>query len=385
MKKAVHFGAGNIGRGFIGLLLEQSGYHVVFADVNETLVSTIQKEKSYRVFVKDSTCETIEVKNIDALDSRSDALVRQFQDAEIVTTSVGFSILPYLAPAIASGIKLRKEANVQAPLNFFACENGLHGTEHLKQAILPLLTPEEQQYLEMYCGFPNCTVDRIVPPVRSERMLDVVVERFCEWKADRTVIKGALPEITGLIFTDKLQAYVERKLLTLNAGHAIAAYLGAIKGHKTILHSIQDPKIFPIVRGAMQESGAALVVRHQFDSQDHAQYIEQIIERFKNPYLEDECLRVGREPYRKLSYGDRLILPLRMTEELGLPNRNLLLGVSAGFHYYDEQEKQSVEMRSIIHRDGLRFAIQSLTGLSGNDPLVEKIVVAYNQVIENLF
>lgn len=385
MKTAIHFGAGNIGRGFIGLLLEQSGYHVVFADVNESLIGAIRKDKAYTVFIKDSVCESVHVSNIDAFHSNSDELATQFIDAEVVTTSVGFTVLPYLAPAIVKGIRLRMASKISKPLNFFACENGIKGTEFLKEAVEKLLQPSEIEYINQYCGFANCTVDRIVPPVKSENPLDVVVERFCEWKADSTAVKGELPAIQGLIFTDKLQAYVERKLLTLNSGHAIIAYLGAIKGHKTILESIGDEKIMPIVRGAMLENGAALVRKHQFNPEDHAAYIEQILKRFQNPYLEDECLRVGREPFRKLSYGDRLILPLRMTEEYGLPNDNLLIGVGAAFHYNDAQEKQSLEMQARIQTEGLQVTISKITGLEASDPLVEKIFVAYNEVIEKLF
>jgi mannitol-1-phosphate 5-dehydrogenase len=358
---------------------------VIFADVNETLIGAIQQDKSYTVFIKDSECESIPVGNISAYHSNSEQLTKEFLNAEVVTTSVGFSVLPYLAPAIVKGLRLRIAEKIAKPLNFFACENGIKGTEFLEEAVLKLLEPQEIEYVKEYCGFANCTVDRIVPPVRSENPLDVVVERFCEWKADSTAVKGDLPKIQGLIFTDKLQAYVERKLLTLNAGHAITAYLGAIKGHKTILDSIQDVKIFPIVKGAMQESGAALIRKHHFNSEDHAAYIEQILKRFQNPYLQDECIRVGREPYRKLSGGDRLILPLKMTEAYGLPNAHLLIGVSAAFHYYDAQEKQSVEMQASIKKEGLRFTICKITGLEGNDLLVEKIVLAYNEVIESLF
>lgn len=43
---ALHFGAGNIGRGFIGALLHHSGYHVVFADVNDTMVSLLNEKRN---------------------------------------------------------------------------------------------------------------------------------------------------------------------------------------------------------------------------------------------------------------------------------------------------------------------------------------------------
>jgi mannitol-1-phosphate/altronate dehydrogenase len=42
---AVHFGAGNIGRGFVGLILHRAGYQVVFADV----VDALNRTPTYRV------------------------------------------------------------------------------------------------------------------------------------------------------------------------------------------------------------------------------------------------------------------------------------------------------------------------------------------------
>ena len=47
--KAVHFGAGNIGRGFVGLLLHEAGYEVVFADVAEDLITQLAAADSYQV------------------------------------------------------------------------------------------------------------------------------------------------------------------------------------------------------------------------------------------------------------------------------------------------------------------------------------------------
>jgi len=57
MKKAIQFGAGNIGRGFIGLVLEQAGYHVVFADINQQMIDRLNTDKEYVVHVIDENTD----------------------------------------------------------------------------------------------------------------------------------------------------------------------------------------------------------------------------------------------------------------------------------------------------------------------------------------
>lgn len=310
MKKAIQFGAGNIGRGFIGAVLEQAGYHVVFADVNEQVVARINSDRAYTVQIMDTVCEQMRITDISAMDSRSPELAAQIAGAELVTTAVGLTVLPRIAGAIAAGIAARRDAGVTEPLNVIACENGVRATTQLREAVLKHLDEAQRDWCEQYVGFPDCSVDRIVPPVKSENPIDVVVERFFEWNVERAAFKGAVPEIPGMNPADNLIAYIERKLFTLNTGHAITAYLGRMKGYMTICQSISDEHIHTIVKAAMRESGRGLVALYGFDRDAHFAYIDKIIGRFRNPYLCDDVTRVGREPLRKLSAGDRLVRPI---------------------------------------------------------------------------
>ena len=255
MKKAIQFGAGNIGRGFIGAVLEQAGYHVVFADVNEQVVARINSDRAYTVQIMDTVCEQMRITDISAMDSRSPELAAQIAGAELVTTAVGLTVLPRIAGAIAAGIAARRDAGVTEPLNVIACENGVRATTQLREAVLKHLDEAQRDWCEQYVGFPDCSVDRIVPPVKSENPIDVVVERFFEWNVERAAFKGAVPEIPGMNPADNLIAYIERKLFTLNTGHAITAYLGRMKGYMTICQSISDEQIHAVVKAAMRESG----------------------------------------------------------------------------------------------------------------------------------
>lgn len=381
MKRAIQFGAGNIGRGFIGGLLSKSGYHVVFADVNTGILDAINRDEKYSIFIKDVDCSEEVITNISGVSSLSEDIITEIENARIITTAVGPLVLPRIAPTIARGINSRRVKNINTELNIIACENAVCASDLLKEEVLKYLDEKDKKYVEQYVGFPNSSVDRIVPPCKNENLLDVTVEKFYEWNVEEAGFKGDVPSIEGMNLVGNLMAYVERKLFTLNTGHAITAYLGYLNGYKTVDESIKDEKIHDVVKNAMRESGKGLAKKHNLDLENHYIYIDKIINRFRNPHLNDDVIRVCREPLRKLSAKDRLINPLFTAKSYDIDVDNLIIGVSAALHYDNNEDAQSIELQNYIKELGVKGTLVKVSGIDNNDVL-SKVEETYNNMLQ---
>jgi mannitol-1-phosphate 5-dehydrogenase len=383
--QAVHFGAGNIGRGFIGALLAESGYFVIFADVNKTLINELNIHDSYEVHVLDVKERTEEIHSFSGASSQADDIPHFIANplTRLITTAVGPDILEKIAPAIAKGLKERRAGNAGA-LNVIACENMIDQTKTLGKYVQSYLSDEENAWLANNVGFANCSVDRIVPaPANShnENPLDVGVEDFSEWVVDKTALRAPIePPVRGMTLTDSLRAYIERKLFTLNCGHAIAAYLGFVHGLARIDQAIANDAIRNDIRGALREGGAALVKKHGFDPKEHERYVERALARFANPKLHDDVVRVGRQPLRKLAKGDRLLGPTVMAREYGLLIDHLARGIAAAFLFDVKDDPQSVELIGEVDRVGIERAVAERTGFEEGGEEHGKIVVAYREL-----
>ncbi|WP_017349313.1 mannitol-1-phosphate 5-dehydrogenase [Pantoea sp. A4] len=377
--KALHFGAGNIGRGFIGKLLADAGIELVFADVNQVVLDALNARHEYPVNVVGEQQQVEIVRGVSAVNSTSDDIIGLVAEVDLVTTAVGPTVLQRIAPGVAKGLIQRHDSGNTNPLNIIACENMVRGTSQFKQHVLQALPEQYHAWLEQHVGFVDSAVDRIVPPAdsASNDPLEVTVETFSEWIVDKTQFKGTLPVIAGMELTDNLMAFVERKLFTLNTGHAITAYLGQLAGKQTIRDAILDQAIRSVVLGAMEESGAVLIQRYGFDAAKHAAYIQKILGRFENPWLKDDVERVGRQPLRKLSAGDRLIKPTLGTLEYQLPHSNLVQGIAAALHYRSEQDPQAQELAALIAEKGVKAALVEISGLDADSEVVASAVAAY--------
>lgn len=382
MKNAVHFGAGNIGRGFIGKLLADADVEVTFADVDAPLVDQLSHKQEYKVKVVGTECTIDTVTHVTAVNSTSNDVIDRIANTDLVTTAVGPNVLDIIAKTIATGIAKRFESGNDNPLNIIACENMVRGTTHLKGEVYKHLDPALHTKADELVGFVDSAVDRIVPPAEAanDDPLEVTVESFSEWIVDESQFKGEVPDINGMEKTDNLMAFVERKLFTLNTGHCITAYLGCLKGHKTIREAIEDPQIRADVKQAMEESGEVLIRRYGFDRAFHAAYIEKILGRFANPYLVDEVDRVGRQPIRKLGPNDRLIKPLLGTIEYGTDNHMLLRGIAAALKYTNDSDPQAVELQTSLREHGLRATLAHYTSLDENGAEATQVEAIFNQL-----
>lgn len=378
--KAVHFGAGNIGRGFVGLLLHEGGYDVVFSDVSAGLVDAINAVDSYTVHEVGDGGTDVVVTGFRALNSAEDpqAVVDEIASADVVTTAVGPTILKFVAPLIRAGLARRDET--LAPLQVMACENAIGATDQLRAHI------EEQAgdgwaQLSARAVFANTAVDRIVPGQPADAGVDVVVEPFYEWAIEQAPFDGELPRIPGAHFVDDLAPYIERKLFTVNTGHAATAYYGARAGIERISDALAEPEIAAAVSATLAETSAVLIAKHEFAPDELARYRETILSRFRNPALPDTVWRVGRQPLRKLSRHERFVGPAAEAAERGLSTEALVATMGAALSFSSAEDPEAVELQRLLGTKSAAAFTTEVTGLEPQHPLFAAVrdVVAAHQ------
>lgn len=377
MKKAVHFGAGNIGRGFVGLLLHDAGYEIVFADVAAPLIDALRNIPGYTVHEVGEGGRDHAVDGYTAVNSATDEaeLVTQLAEAEIVTTAVGPNILKFVAPAIAKGLTAR---SVGAPRQaVMACENAINATDLLEQEVRLAALEQglDDAAVDARAVFANTAVDRIVPNQDPGAGLDVRVEPYFEWAIESRPFAGATPEIPGVTWVDSLGPYIERKLFTVNTGHAAAAYFGRAAGKLKIAEALADPAIRVKVEAVLQETKALLVVEHHFDPEQQEAYVQKILGRFVNEELPDTVERVGRAPLRKLGRHERFVGPAAALAERGMGTQALQGAIAAALRFDAPDDPEAQQLGELLRgQRSIEEVTGQITGLTPGHPLFDDVV-----------
>ncbi len=375
--KAVMYGGGNIGRGFIGALLANSGYEVAFVDVVDDVINTLNREHTYPIrIIKGDTHEDIDVTNVSAVDGKDPVAVAEaIAGADIMATAVGVNVLKFIIPNIVEGLRLRKERNLP-PFNIIICENLNDANKIIEGMIKERLNDKEVAWFDENIGLVEAAIGRMVP-VQTEEMKDgnplrVCVESYGYLPVDKDAFKGEIPEIKNMVPFAPFDFFVKRKLFLHNMGHAITAYLGDLLGIEYIYEAIDNDDVYIIVKGAMEESARALSKKYDAPLEDIMLHRINLLDRFTNAALRDTCNRVGREPARKLSPKDRLIGSSSLALEMGVTPAYIAIGAAAGlFRYMNEAEDKTITASAVL---------ENVCELDKNSELAELILEMYELI-----
>ncbi|KAE8151278.1 mannitol dehydrogenase C-terminal domain-containing protein [Aspergillus avenaceus] len=374
-KKAVQFGGGNIGRGFVAEFLHAADYEVVFVDVMDSIIDSLQKNPSYEVTeVSEEGENTKTITNYRAISSKHNEsdVVQEIATADVVTCAVGPRILKFIAPVIAKGIDARTDSK---PLAVIACENAIGATDTLHGFIKDNTDSERVTTLYDRARFANSAIDRIVPNQPPNSGLNVRIEKYYEWVVEKTPFgEHGHPDIPAIHWVDNLDPYIERKLYTVNTGHATTAYYAHKRGKKMIAEALEDPEIRSIVHKVLDETASLIVAKHGIPEQEQKEYVDKIVSRFSNPYLEDNVERVGRAPVRKLSRKERFIGPASQLAERGQKFDALLGAIEMALRFQNVNgDEESADLARILEKSADE-ATAELTELEQDHPLFSHVV-----------
>ena len=344
-KKAVMYGAGNIGRGFIGQLFNRSGFDTAFIDVNPAVIEQLNTEGKYPIrILHGETYDEVWIDRVSCVDGRDNAAIaKAIAEADVMATAVGVNILKFIMKPLAEGIRLRFKNADAKPLNIIICENLIGADTYLKEGVAQYLEDDEKAYLDKV-GFVEASIGRMVPiqtpEMQGDNPLRVCVESYDQLPVDREAFRGEMPEIVNMLPFSPFEFFIKRKLFLHNMGHALTAYLGCLLGYTYIYEAIENETVKKLVKETMDMSAKALSTEYNVPIEELIEHVDDLIFRFGNRQLKDTVARVGNDLNRKLNPNDRLVGPLLLEEKLGMDITPACKAVAAALHFTHDELSQ---------------------------------------------
>jgi len=285
--------------------------------------------------VEQQTVSGVEILNsTDAKDAEN--LVKAISEASEIATalpSVDFFNRGErtVAQLLAEGLSLRHESAVDDACVVYTGENNNFAAEVLRSHVEAELGDnavavlQNVQFLNTVIGKMSGIVTDLAQIEKASLRLIVpglerafLVEEFNRILITQIDLPGFERGIDVFVEKADLHPFEEAKLYGHNATHALIGYLAYQKGYNTMSEALADEDLKAFARDAfIHESGTPLIAKHAgidalFTSAGYIEYVEDLIERMANPYLEDLVERIIRDPQRKLSWDDRLIGTMRL-------------------------------------------------------------------------
>jgi mannitol-1-phosphate 5-dehydrogenase len=374
--RAVVVGAGKIGCGFLYPLLRDAGWEVVLGTRTRARAERIGAAGGFDVRVTGIGVERVD--GIRTASVNDDSFASAVASADLIVTAVGVGNVAGLGVPLARALAARRP---EAPVDVWVVEN---------QDCAPLLEERVRRAASgLGLALPLVGFAGAVAEVAVGRGDWEALGRpeFCGDAARRLFVDSTrcvrtsvgLPDVQA---TDSYLARLHEKLFGFNAGHALAAYLGALRGHRTIDVASRDPLLRPLLAGCLLEARRALVQRYPILGGDVRGPVAETLARYGNVELADPIERVARDPIRKLRRDDRLVGSAALIRTTtGRVPPHFALGIAGALLYRNARDREASRLASLLEDRGVSAVIEEVCELDDGDPLFDAVVRRYRGFI----
>ncbi len=390
-KSIIIFGAGKIGRSFIGQIFFRNGYRVVYVDTDSRLIRQLNEAKRYCVATlhNDGSRDDYWVDGIEAVDGRDqDACLRALSQGSLVATSVGARALPAVCGTLAKASRKRVADNL--PLFDVIMAENIPDAVSIARACFSDAGLSDEE-----CpGMIAASVGKTAPDVPAEELerdpLVVHADSYNTLIVSKIGWRNDPPLFPELYLTDSIDAYVKRKLFIHNLAHCAFAYLGyrADPAIKDIHQAMKIPAVYEQTLAITDSVARALALEYprEFDADALVDYRDGALKRIANPSIRDSIWRVGRDIARKLGRGERIVGSLLLTHRHNLPIEHHidLYAAALSFRAYSDRGDMYAADEA-FHRDilwsGISYAVNTISLLSSDDADEAEIIKRMRQLI----
>ncbi len=396
-RSIVIYGAGKIGRSFIGQLFSRSDYELVFIDIDQVIVEALNKRKSYSIIIKGGKEEHILVTNVRAISGLDEGKVAEtISKASIMAVAVGKNALKMVIPSIAKGLKLRFDKTPDQALDIIIAENMRNAAEYFRKYLSECL-PVDYPFKKLV-GLVETSIGKMVPIMKKNDMekdsLMVYAEPYNTLILDRNGFRCPIPVVEGLAPKNKIKAWVDRKAFIHNLGHTTVAYYGFYKFPRAIYiyEVLEDQNVYSFAHSVMHQAAEVLQVIYpdDYSLQELEEHIDDLLERFQNKALQDTVFRVGRDLYRKLCFDDRFVGIIRLAIQQGMAYNDILKAMVYGLFFrcsdeYGKQFPSDIDFFDNFDKKGLDHILQAVCMLDTDKDfnMIRKINNLYSDLNYN--
>ncbi|MGJ4859875.1 mannitol dehydrogenase family protein [Labrys sp. KB_33_2] len=219
------------------------------------------------------------------------------------------TVFGYIVAALAR----RRQAGLP-PFTVMSCDNLPRNGDTSRLAVIGFaraLDPGLADWIEANGAFPNSMVDRIAPQVPEDERrrittgigVDDFVAATCEpytsWVVEDRFCAGRPQlELAGVVFSDEVPAYVAVKGRLSNAAHMLMCYPSLLMGARLVDEGMRYPDIPRLLHAFWERDVRRLVEPPAgYSTKD---FTDKVIERFANPAIKDQLLRVAGDGASKI-------------------------------------------------------------------------------------